>query len=64
MAAGAAGSPRISVALIKAVPAARSPRAHIALVQKLMRIYLAVMALEEALQLTTIVVMTRFRLGL
>jgi hypothetical protein len=35
-----------------------------ALVQKLMRIYLGVTALEAVLQLTTIVVMTRFRLGL
>jgi hypothetical protein len=35
-----------------------------ALVQKLMRIYLAVTALEAVLQLTTIVVMTRFRLGI
>jgi hypothetical protein len=29
-----------------------------------MRLYLAVTALEAVLQLTTIVVMTRFRLGL
>ena len=34
------------------------------LVAKLMRLYLAVTALEALLQLTTVVVMTRFRLGL
>jgi hypothetical protein len=33
-------------------------------VQKLMRVYLAITALEAVLQLTTIVVMTRFRLGI
>ena len=42
----------------------RKPEPNMALVQKLMRIYLAVTALEAVLQLTTIVVMTRFRLGL
>jgi hypothetical protein len=35
-----------------------------AMVQRLMRIYLAVTALEAVLQLATVVVMTRFRLGL
>jgi hypothetical protein len=42
----------------------RKPEPNMALVQKLMRIYLGVTALEAVLQLTTIVVMTRFRLGL
>ena len=42
----------------------RKPEPKMALVQKLMRLYLAVTALEAVLQLTTIVVMTRFRLGL
>jgi hypothetical protein len=42
----------------------RKPEPNMALVQKLMRIYLAVTALEAVLQLTTIVVMTRFRLGI
>ena len=41
----------------------RKPEPNMALVQKLMRIYLAVTALEAVLQLT-IVVMTRFRLGI
>jgi hypothetical protein len=34
------------------------------LVQKLMRVYLAITALEALLQLTTIVIMTRFRIGI
>jgi hypothetical protein len=34
------------------------------LVARLMRIYLAITAFEAVLQLTTVVVMTRFRLGL
>jgi hypothetical protein len=42
----------------------RKPEPNMTLVQKLMRAYLAVTALEAVLQLTTIVVMTRFRLGL
>lgn len=42
----------------------RKPDPNIALVQKLMRVYLAITALEAVLQLTTIVVMTRFRLGI
>ena len=42
----------------------RKPEPNMALVQKLMRIYLAVTALEAVLQLMTIVVMTRFRLGI
>ncbi len=42
----------------------RKPEPNMALVQKLMRIYLAITALEALLQLTTIVVMTRFRLGI
>jgi hypothetical protein len=42
----------------------RKPEPNMALVQKLMRIYLAVTALEALLQLATVVVMTRFRLGL
>jgi hypothetical protein len=42
----------------------RKPEPNMALVQKLMRWYLGVTALEAVLQLTTIVVMTRFRLGL
>jgi hypothetical protein len=42
----------------------RKPEPNMALVGKLMRIYLAVSALEAVLQLTTIVIMTRFRLGL
>ena len=37
---------------------------NMTLVQKLMRVYLAITALEALLQLTTIVVMTRFRLGI
>jgi hypothetical protein len=37
---------------------------NMGLVQKLMRVYLAITALEALLQLTTIVVMTRFRLGI
>ena len=42
----------------------RKPEPNMALVQKLMRVYLAITALEAVLQLTTIVVMTRFRLGI
>jgi len=42
----------------------RKPDPNMALVQKLMRVYLAITALEAVLQLTTIVVMTRFRLGI
>lgn len=42
----------------------RKPDPNMALVQKLMRVYLAVTALEAVLQLTTVVVMTRFRLGI
>ena len=42
----------------------RKPKPDMALVQKLMRVYLAITALEAVLQLTTIVVMTRFRLGI
>ena len=42
----------------------RKPDPNMGLVQKLMRVYLAVTALEAVLQLTIIVVMTRFRLGL
>ena len=42
----------------------RKPEPDMALVQKLMRVYLAITALEAVLQLTTIVVMTRFRLGI
>ncbi|HUK58699.1 MAG TPA: hypothetical protein VLV50_05655 [Stellaceae bacterium] len=42
----------------------RKPEPNFALVQKLMRVYLAITALEAVLQLTTIVVMTRFRLGI
>ncbi len=42
----------------------RKPEPNMGLVQKLMRIYLAVAALEAVLQLATIVVMTRFRLGI
>jgi hypothetical protein len=42
----------------------RKPEPNMALVQKLMRIYLGLTALEAVLQLATIVVMTRFRLGL
>ena len=40
----------------------REPDMH--LVARLMRFYLAITALEAVLQLTTVVVMTRFRLGL
>ncbi|HEX3971110.1 MAG TPA: hypothetical protein VHX19_07290 [Stellaceae bacterium] len=42
----------------------RKPAPNMALVQKLMRLYLAITALEAVLQLTTIVIMTRFRLGI
>jgi hypothetical protein len=42
----------------------RKHEPNMALVQKLMRIYLAVTALEALLQLTIIVIMTRFRLGI
>jgi len=42
----------------------RKPDPDMGLVQKLMRIYLAITALEAMLQLTTIVVMTRFRIGI
>src|SRR5579875_1536021 len=42
----------------------RKPDPNMTLVQKLMRVYLAITALEALLQLTTIVVMTRFRLGI
>jgi len=42
----------------------RKPEPNMALVQKLMRIYLAVTALEAMLPLTTIMIMTRFRLGI
>lgn len=42
----------------------RKPDPNMTFVQKLMRIYLAVTALEALFQLATIVVMTRFRLGL
>ncbi|MGH7032475.1 MAG: hypothetical protein ACREFL_01935 [Stellaceae bacterium] len=42
----------------------RKPDPNMALVQKLMRIYLAVTALEAVLQLATIVIMTRFRIGI
>lgn len=42
----------------------RKREPNMALVQKLMRVYLAITALEALLQLTTIVIMTRFRLGI
>jgi len=42
----------------------RKPEPNMMLVQKLMRIYLAITALEAVLQLTTIVIMTRLRLGI
>ena len=42
----------------------RKPEPDMRLVQRLMRLYLAVTALEAVLQLATIVIMTRFRLGL
>jgi hypothetical protein len=42
----------------------RKPEPNMAMVQKLMRIYLAITALEALLQLTTIVIMTRFRIGI
>ena len=42
----------------------RKPDPNMGLVQKLMRVYLAVTALEAVLQLSIVVVMTRFRLGL
>jgi hypothetical protein len=42
----------------------RKPEPDMPLVQRMMRIYLAVTALEAVLQLATVVVMTRFRLGL
>ena len=42
----------------------RKPEPNMAMVQKLMRIYLAITALEALLQLSTIVIMTRFRIGI
>jgi hypothetical protein len=42
----------------------RKPEPNMHLVARLMRAYLAITALEAVLQLATIVVMTRFRLGL
>jgi hypothetical protein len=42
----------------------RKPEPNFARVQKLMRVYLGITALEAVLQLATIVVMTRFRMGL
>lgn len=42
----------------------RKPAPNMNLVARLMRIYLAITAIEAILQLTTVVVMTRFRLGL
>src|SRR5678816_75424 len=42
----------------------RKPEPNLDLVQKLMRVYLGITALEAVLQLTTIVVMTRFRICL
>lgn len=42
----------------------RKPEPNMVLVARLMRIYLAITAFEAVLQLTTVVVMTRFRLGL
>ena len=42
----------------------RKPEPNLELVQKLMRVYLGITALEAVLQLTTIVVMTRFRMGI
>jgi hypothetical protein len=42
----------------------RKPEPNMALVQKLMRVYLGITALEAVLQLTTIVIMTRLRLGI
>ena len=42
----------------------RKPEPDMPLVQRMMRVYLAVTALEAVLQLATVVVMTRFRLGL
>jgi hypothetical protein len=42
----------------------RKPEPDMAKVQRMMRIYLAVTAFEAVLQLTTIVIMTRFRLGI
>lgn len=42
----------------------RKPEPNYPLVQKLMRFYLAITALEALMQLATIVIMTRFRLGI
>jgi cytochrome b561 len=42
----------------------RKPAPNMQLVAQLMRLYLAVTAVEALLQLATVVVMTRFRLGL
>ena len=42
----------------------RKPAPNMQLVARLMRLYLAVTAIEAILQLVTVVVMTRFRLGL
>ena len=42
----------------------RKPEPNMMLVQKLMRVYLAITALEAVLQLMTIVIMTRLRLGI
>jgi hypothetical protein len=42
----------------------RKPAPNMHLVARLMRLYLAVTAIEAILQLVTVVVMTRFRLGL
>jgi hypothetical protein len=42
----------------------RKPAPNMQLVARLMRLYLAVTAMEAVLQLVTVVVMTRFRLGL
>ncbi|HWE73328.1 MAG TPA: hypothetical protein VG328_09235 [Stellaceae bacterium] len=42
----------------------RKPQPNMTLVQKLMHFYLGITALQAVLQLTTIVVMTRFRLGI
>ncbi len=42
----------------------RKPQPNDGLVQKLMRFYLAITALESLMQLATIVIMTRFRLGI
>jgi hypothetical protein len=42
----------------------RKPNPNMGLVQKLMRVYLSITALEAVLQMTTIIVMTRFRIGI